>query len=78
MGAAMTLGAGDTTTSPPLHRTARQRLPVPRIIEAVLPLRYTDNARILLANPTYRDLCVQHTFFEGKKAGETSSRKKYS
>jgi hypothetical protein len=25
--------------------------------------------------PTYRNLCVQHTFFEGKKAEETSSRK---
>jgi hypothetical protein len=28
--------------------------------------------------PTYRNGYVQHTFFEGKKAEETSPRKKYS
>jgi hypothetical protein len=26
---------------------------LPRITEAILPLKYTDNARILLANPYY-------------------------
>jgi hypothetical protein len=46
VGAAMTLGRGhhDQSSSAPNRQTASL---VPRIIEAVLPLRYPDNARLI-------------------------------